>query len=100
MDEDTRYLEIRYWTEEAGWTHLVIDPDLPGIAGIVAVGSDELTEQTHGPKPARRPERPASSSRSRSVPPTPAGGACAGALARGIRLGTPRSCDARLTPMV
>src|SRR5215211_5186023 len=40
----SRYLQLRYWTAEAGWTHLVIDPRYAGIAGIVSVGHDEVTE--------------------------------------------------------
>src|SRR5437764_918437 len=37
-DEDERYLQLRYCTAESGWTHQVIDPTRPGLAGIVAVG--------------------------------------------------------------
>jgi hypothetical protein len=33
-----RMLQLRFWTEEGGWNHIVIDPDRPGLAGIVAVG--------------------------------------------------------------
>ena len=37
--EQTRYLQVRYWTEETQrWTHQVIDPALCGIASIIAVG--------------------------------------------------------------
>jgi hypothetical protein len=37
-DGEGRFLQVRYWTEEGGWTHQVIDPVRPGLAGIIAVG--------------------------------------------------------------
>ena len=39
-----RYLQVRYWTEEAGWTHLVVDPSCSGMASIIAVGYDDSHE--------------------------------------------------------
>jgi hypothetical protein len=40
-DDLGRMLQLRYWTEEGGWNHIVIDPDRPGLAGIIAVGYGE-----------------------------------------------------------
>jgi hypothetical protein len=37
-DDESRILQIRFWTEEGGWNHLVIDPNLPGLPGLVAIG--------------------------------------------------------------
>ncbi len=37
-DDESRILQIRFWTEEGSWNHLVIDPNGPGLAGLVAVG--------------------------------------------------------------
>jgi hypothetical protein len=37
-EEDERFLQLRYYTEESAWTHQVIDPARPGLAGIIAVG--------------------------------------------------------------
>jgi hypothetical protein len=36
--EESRILQLRFWTAEGGWNHLVIDPSLPGVAGLAAVG--------------------------------------------------------------
>lgn len=36
-----RMLQIRYWTEEGHWGHIVIDPNLPGVSGVVAIGYGE-----------------------------------------------------------
>lgn len=33
-----RMLQLRFWTVEGCWNHIVIDPDRPGLAGIVSVG--------------------------------------------------------------
>lgn len=41
---DGRYLQVRYWTEEAGWTHLVVDPSCSGLASIIAIGYDQTHE--------------------------------------------------------
>lgn len=41
---NNRYLQVRYWTDEAGWTHLVVDLSCSGMASIIAVGYDELHE--------------------------------------------------------
>jgi hypothetical protein len=44
--EQSRYLQIRYWTEESGWTHQVIDPSYPGLAGVIAVGYGETETES------------------------------------------------------
>jgi hypothetical protein len=36
-----RYLQLRYWTQEGDWNHLVIDPSRAGVAAIVSVGYGE-----------------------------------------------------------
>jgi hypothetical protein len=36
--DGSRYLQIRFWTEEGGWGHLVIEPGSRGIAGIIGIG--------------------------------------------------------------
>src|SRR4051812_16237111 len=41
---DDRYLQVRYWTEEAGWTHLVVDPTCSGLASVIAIGYDDTHE--------------------------------------------------------